>query len=91
MIPAWPIPSGMRFSMMRSISHVEKWLFEEPGFPARALDDAVAVVSDDANWNAETASTLYGVITTESGERELKAEREASSRRRPPLSSIGGR
>jgi len=47
---------------------------------ALPLDEALAVVADDSNWNWETAETWYGVITTASGENEHLVEKEAHDR-----------
>jgi hypothetical protein len=60
--------------------HIEVFLFREPQSPALPLDQALAAVADDSNWTPQTTATWYGVITTESGERELVVERKAYHR-----------
>jgi hypothetical protein len=56
--------------------HVEIYPYREPEASALPLDDALAAISVDANWNPETTQEDYGVTLTESGERELRGERE---------------
>jgi len=60
--------------------HVEVYPLEDPSGPSLSLEDALVVASDEANWDAATAKTRYGVVLTESGEREYRAEYEAARR-----------
>ena len=57
--------------------HVELFLFQEPESPALRLQEALAAVADDSNWDSETADTWYGVITTDSGVQRLRVEAQA--------------
>src|SRR3954451_6645140 len=50
--------------------HVELYRFGEADGPTLALEESIAAVASDANWDPAMAETAYCVITTESGDRE---------------------
>jgi hypothetical protein len=58
--------------------HVEVYRYDEPQEPSLSLEHALAVTADAANWDPATAKPPYGVVTTESGDREFRIEYEAA-------------
>jgi hypothetical protein len=62
--------------------HVEMYPYDDPDGPSLSLDDALAAASDPSNWDPAAAKLRCGVITTESGDDEYEAERNAAHRGR---------
>ena len=58
--------------------HVEIFRLADSQGPSLPLAEALAVASDEANWDPSTATDHYGVITTESGNRECETEHNAA-------------
>jgi hypothetical protein len=85
--------NGVEIHPRRTVEEVRPWLIDlvrdghvvifrmdEPDAPNLELDEALAVIADEDNWDPARAQTVYGVITTESGDREHELERNAAKR-----------
>jgi hypothetical protein len=77
--PDLPV-AEVRAALVAALSHglVELYDQDEQGYPALALEDALALVADEHEWTADSASRRVALSVTALGER---ASHEVSARR----------
>jgi hypothetical protein len=61
-----------------SDGHLGMWLESDGHVVALDLDEALAAIAEDENWDPKSAHGVYLLHTTESGDAEFRIERTAA-------------